>query len=51
VQPGEFWLPGVPAGTALRFSAPGYAPQTLWRDEVLAARQTTHLQVRLKRGI
>ena len=48
--PGQFSLRDVKAGTALRFLANGYLPQTILRDEGIAATQTNGLLVRLKRG-
>ena len=37
-------------GSALRFQANGYVPQTITREAVIASRQTASLTVRMKRG-
>jgi hypothetical protein len=50
LRTGQFSLRDVKAGTALRFLANGYVPQTIPRDEGIAATQTNGLLVRLKRG-
>jgi len=47
---GQFTLTDQKEGTAFSFRANGYLPQTILRDDVIASRQTTHLQVRMKRG-
>ena len=49
-SPGQILLWDLTKSSAFRLLANGYIPQAFKRDEIIAARQTGTLQVRLKRG-